>query len=114
MPMNKMRVEVCGASYVINTEDDEDYVLSLAEQLHKNMSALLVETPSASVTAAAVITAMSYLDEARKNAQSVDNMRTQIREYLEESAGAKVAADEAYREIERLRREIGYLKEKRG
>lgn len=112
MAMNKVRVEICGAHYVINSEDTEEYVLSLAEKLDRDMSDFLSRTPSASVTASCIITAMEYLDQSRKNAQNADHMRTQIKDYLEDSVGAKQAADEAHREIERLRREIGYLKER--
>ena len=33
MPANKIKLEICGASYVIATTDTEEYVLSLAEKL---------------------------------------------------------------------------------
>ena len=35
----------------------------------------------------------------------------EIKDYLEDAAKAKLSAEEARREVERLRREIGYLKE---
>ena len=62
---------------------------------------------------AAVITALGYLDELKKSTSGADNMRAQIKDYLEDAAKAKLAAEEARREVERLRREIGYLKEKK-
>ena len=68
---------------------------------------------SVSVTTAAVITALGYLDELKKSTSGADNMRAQIKDYLEDAAKAKLAAEEARREVERLRREIGYLKEKK-
>ena len=67
-------------------------------------------TPSASVTTAAVITALDYLDELKKTNLSADNMRAQIKNYLEDAAKAKLEVEEAKKEIDRLRREIGYLK----
>ena len=42
-----------------------------------------------------------------------DNMRAQIKDYLEDAAKAKLAAEESRREVERLRREITYMKENR-
>lgn len=82
---------------------------SLAEQLNADMKRIMEVTPSASVTASAIITAMGYLDEAKKSAQGMDNMREQIKEYLQESAKAKTAAEETQREIEHLRHEVEYL-----
>ena len=62
------------------------------------------------MTAAAVLSALDYLDELEKSSASADNMRSQIKDYLEDAAKAKLEAEEAKKEIERLRREIGYLK----
>ena len=43
MPTNKVRLEICGCSYVISTTDTEQYTLSLAEKLdeeRRNLSHL--------------------------------------------------------------------------
>ena len=62
---------------------------------------------------AAIITALSFCDDAHRASAAADNLRSQIKDYLEDAAKAKLAAEEARREVERLRREIGYLKEKK-
>ncbi len=111
MPANKIKLEICGASYVIATTDTEDYVLGLAEKLDADMTQMMTNNPSASIATAAVITALGYLDELKKSTSGADNMRAQIKDYLEDAAKAKLSAEEARREVERLRREIGYLKE---
>lgn len=111
MPANKIKLEICGASYVIATTDTEEYVLGLAEKLDADMTQMMTNNPSASIATAAVITALGYLDELNKSTSGADNMRAQIKDYLEDAAKAKLSAEEARREVERLRREIGYLKE---
>ena len=111
MPANKIKLEICGASYVIATTDTEEYVLGLAEKLDADMTQIMTNNPSASIATAAVITALGYLDELKKSTSGADNMRAQIKDYLEDAAKAKLSAEEARREVERLRREIGYLKE---
>ena len=111
MPANKIKLEICGASYVIATTDTEEYVLGLAEKLDADMTQMMTNNPSASIATAAVITALGYLDELKKSTSGADNMRAQITDYLEDAAKAKLSAEEARREVERLRREIGYLKE---
>ena len=62
MPANKIKLEICGSSYVIATTDTEEYVLSLAEKLDADMNQMMVNNPTASVATAAVITALGYLD----------------------------------------------------
>lgn len=113
MPANKIKLEICGSSYIIATTDTEEYVMGLAEKLDADMNQMLVNNPTASVATAAVITALGYLDELRKSTSGADNMRAQIKDYLEDAAKAKLAAEEARRETERLRREIGYLQDRK-
>lgn len=110
MPANKIRFTICDSNYVINSTDSADYVLSLAEKLNADMVQMLAASPTASITTAAVITALTYLDESRKATGGADNMRAQIKDYLEDAASAKLAAEEAHREVERLRREVTSLK----
>ena len=62
MPANKIKLEICGASYVIATTDTEEYILSLAEKLDADMNQMMTNNPSASIATAAVITALGYLD----------------------------------------------------
>ena len=111
MPANKVRFAICGTTYTIQTTDSEEYVLSLAEKLDGDMNQMMAMSRTASVATAAIITALGYLDELKKSTTGADNMRAQIRDYLEDAAKAKLAAEEAHREVERLRREISYLKD---
>lgn len=106
MPSQKVRLEICGSTYVVSTNDSAEYLLGLAEKLDEDMNEILAEAPNASVTSAAVITALGYLDQASKNASGADNMRAQLQSYLEDAAKAKQAAEEARREVELLRRQL--------
>lgn len=112
MASQKVKLEVGGSSYVVSTNDSEEYLLGLAERLDQDMNRIMVDTPNASVTAAAVITALGYLDEAEKNANGADNMRAQLQDYLEDAAKARMAAEELRREVDRLRRELAHFERK--
>ena len=63
-----------------------------------------------SITTAAVMTALSYRDELEKASGSADNMRRQIKNYLEDAATSKMAAEELRRENASLQRRIDELK----
>ena len=110
MELTKVRLQIAGSNYVISTTDSESYVHELAERLDKDMKDILESAPSASVTQAAVLAALDYLDELRKATMSADNMRGQVRDYLEDAAKARLATQEAQQEIARLRRQIEQMK----
>lgn len=112
MSLQKVKLDICGSTYVVSTNDSEEYLTGLAERLDRDMNQIMLEAPNASVTSAAVITALSYLDEAAKSAFSADNMRKQIQGYLEDAAKARTDAERAKRDVERLKREIAYLEGK--
>ena len=112
MPVTKVKLTICGSSYIVSTTDSEEYVNQLAERLDNDMTEIMTQTPSASVAASAVISALSYLDELNKNASSTDNMRAQIKDYLEDAAKAKLDAENARRQVEKLTAELEALKAK--
>lgn len=112
MPSHKVKLEICGSSYVVSTNDSEEYLLGLAEKLDTDMNQVMFDTPNASVTAAAVITALGYLDEAEKSAFGADNMRAQIQDYLEDAAKARLESENAKAEVQRLRGELKYYQER--
>lgn len=112
--MNKNRVEVKigGATYTIVTEDDPEYVENLAEQINNEIRSICNASPSLSMTQAAVLVALDQLDAYKKAAASSDNLRVQIKDYLEESARARMEVEVARREVERLNRELSDLRSK--
>ena len=75
------------------------------------MNEIMAQNPAASVTAAAVLSALEYLDELEKSSASADNMRSQIQDYIADAARAKLAEDKAKAENEVLRREAAALRE---
>lgn len=110
MEKNKVQVKIGGATYTIVTEDDSQYVEDLADFLNGEIRAICNANPSLSMTQAAVLVALDQTDACRKASASADNLRVQIKDYLEESARAKMEVEVARREVERLNREIADLR----
>ena len=65
-----------------------------------------------SADGAAVLVALDNADASKKATASADNLRAQIKDYLEDSARARMEVDVARREVERLNREISDLRDK--
>lgn len=108
--LNKVRMNICGTDYFVTSEDDESYIRSVGEEVNERMSTMMNENQRVSTTMAAVLCALSYADENRKANATADNLRSQIKEYLEDSQRSRLEADEAKREVERLRRELQGLR----
>lgn len=112
MNKNKVHLRICGASYTLVTDDDVQYVEELGEIIDEEMKNIINDNHSLSITQAAVLVAFNYADACKKTTASSDNLRAQIKDYLEDSARARMEVDVARREIERLNREISSLREK--
>lgn len=109
IPSSKVRLTICGSNYVISTSEPEDYMHNLADRVNLDMNELMSSSSTISITAAAVLTALNYRDELEKASGSADNMRRQIKDYLEDAASAKMAAEELRRENVSLQKRVNDL-----
>ena len=109
MATSKVRLNICGSSYVVNTSERLYYLKIVGDRLNVDFNELMASSNSVSITTAAVMTALNYRDELEKASGSADNMRRQIKDYLEDAASAKMAAEEARRENASLKRRVDEL-----
>lgn len=112
MEKNRVRLLIGGSEFLISTEDEMDYVVSLGAELDERVKKICQDNPRVSLTQAAILVALDYADECKKAVSSADNLRAQIKDYLEDSARARMEADVSRREIERLNRELSTLRMK--
>ena len=110
MEKNRVSIKICGSSYTIVTEDDPAYVEELAELIDSEMKSVGQSSPTLSTTQCAVLVALDQADACKKATASADNLRAQIKDYLEDSARARMEVDVARREIERLSKENSNLR----
>ncbi|MBP0956941.1 MAG: cell division protein ZapA [Oscillospiraceae bacterium] len=87
--VNKVTVTICGKEYNLQTDETPDYLISLAKRVDKEIGDLVKAKPNFGVQNAAVFVALTSLDEAQKAADSIENVRTQIKSYVEETAKAR-------------------------
>ena len=105
-PTNRVRIEVCGARYHIASPEPEEYIKELGTQLNAQITEMLSQNNNMSVTDALVLCLLNYMDAYRKAEANTDHMRGQLTTYLEDAARYRIEADEAKREIERLKQEL--------
>lgn len=110
MDKKKVRIVICSTEYTVITEDSPEYLHSLAFELDKTLRSIVEGSNRISMTQASVLLALRFLDASKKAEQSTDNIRSQLKEYLQDAAKARIEADDAKRENERLKNEIEILK----
>lgn len=110
MEKNRVKLNICGTDYIITSESSEDYMLSVGQEVDSKLNTILEKNPRLSASMASVLTALDYCDEARKANESADHLRSQIKQYLDESTIAQMELQDAQSEIEGLRTEVQRLR----
>ncbi len=102
---NRVKLKICGNEFYVVSQDSEEYIRAVAEKVERYLQNLMDRSPTMSTTMAAVFAALEFCDEAAKATESADNLRAQIKDYLEEAAAAKSEATELRRREIELERE---------
>lgn len=107
--LNRVKVVICGKEYVVQTEEAPSYVYSLAKTLEKKILSITETNTRVSAHHAAVMVALSTLDELSKSTTNVETIRAQVKEYVDEAGKARIERDVALRENESLKAKIAQL-----
>ena len=117
--VNKVKVTICGKEYNLQTDETPDYLISLAKRVDKEINDLVKAKPNFGIQNAAVFVALTSLDEAQKASDSIENIRTQIKTYMSETAKARKEKEKLAdknkalsEKIEALEKEIKELKKR--
>lgn len=110
MGKNRIKLNICGCECTISSEDSENYIRSVGDEVQKAIDEMMQKNERISLTMAAVMAALTFCDSAHRATDTAENLRTQIKDYLEDSSHSRMEAEEAKREIERLKREVQTLR----
>ena len=100
--VNRVKIEVCGAKYVIVSTKEEAYVREMGRLLDTQVRELMDSAPGVTFNDALVLAAMNFLDAYKQAEENADHLRSQVSAYLEDAGRARIEADEAQREVRRL------------
>lgn len=96
----KYTVEISGVQLAIVTDETEEYIKSLAQQISDRVKAMIMSSKKCSKVEATLFCALDYLDEKTKTEQAMDNLRKQIDGYIKD-------LEELKRENDELKKIIG-------
>jgi len=102
---NRVVVNICGQEYTFVAEESASYMQKVGAYVGDKMSEVL---GSAKVgrTDAAVLTAANIADELFKAQAAAEQLRSQIKGYLDEAGKAQAEVSELKREIFRLQQKM--------
>ena len=102
---NKITVNICGEDYTFVAEETPSYMQKVAAMVDAKMGEIL-KASHVSRTDAAVLTAVNLADEFLKNQGTAENLRAQLKGYLDEANRAKNEVSDLRREVFRLQQQL--------
>ncbi|MDR0947689.1 MAG: cell division protein ZapA [Ruminococcus sp.] len=99
--MGKIKLTICGKEYQLNIDGDGTSLRRHAVIVEKNIFEFM-ETSHISMQNAAVLTALDAYEEAEKHSKSIDNIRFQIKGYMDELAKVRSDFEESQKRGEKL------------
>jgi cell division protein ZapA len=111
---NKVKITICGKEYSLQTDERPAYVQQLASRLDHKITEMMENNDTLSLSSAAILVGLSLMDDSYKTTSDMDNIRGEIRNYVEEAGMARAEADSLRRKLEEREREIEALKTELG
>ena len=96
-------VSVGGYDYRLLSSENDEYTRKVAAHVDSKIAEVL-ESGNFSIIDAAILASINIADEYYKVLDTADNLRTQLKDYLEESGRMKMELAELRRELDRAKR----------
>lgn len=107
--MNKVKVTICGKEFSLKTDDSQSYMTGLAKKVDTAISDMMSSSANLPMQSAAILTALAAYDELQKANDSIDNIRSQIKEYVDDAGKARTERDRAVKAESALKAKISAL-----
>ncbi len=107
--LNDVKVIICGKEYKLKTSESPNYVFGLARSLESKINSHVNSGSGSSPYSAAIMVALSLLDDLNKANQRLDSIQEQSKEYVDEAGQSRIERDAALKEIDVLKSKITQL-----
>ena len=110
---NRVVINICGEELTFIAEESASYMQRVGAYVNDKMSEIL-DSSKVGRMDAAVLTAVNITDELFKAQAEADQLRRQIKGYLDEAGKAQSEASELKREVFRLQQRLDAQNKNRG
>ena len=95
---NRVTVNICGEDYTLVAEENTAYMEQVAALVDKKMGEVIAGA-QVGRSDAAVLAAVNLADELLKSEQAAENLRRQVKGYLDEAAQARGEISDLKRQL---------------
>ena len=110
---NRVVIDICGEEYTLVAEESAAYMQRVGSYVDGKMAEVL-ESSKVGRTDAAVLTAVNIADELFKAQAAAEQLRGQIKGYLDQASKAQSEVSELKREVFRLQQKLDAQSRNRG
>ena len=96
---NRVTMTICGMEYTLVAEEDAAYMEKIGSMVDAEMQKLM-DSAHMRRDAAAVLAAVNLADQLTKAQEGAENLRRQVKTYLDEASRAKNEAAELRRKLQ--------------
>ena len=102
---NRVVITICGEEYTLVADESPAYMQKVGNYVSEKMTDVM-EAAKVGRTDAAVLTAVNLTDELFKAQAASEQLRSQIKGYLDEASKAQSEVSELKREVFRLQQRL--------
>ena len=102
---NRVVITICGEEYTLVADETSAYMQKVGSCVSDKMNEVMNDA-KVGRTDAAVLTAVNLTDELFKSQAAAEQLRSQIKGYLDEASKAQAEVSELKREIFRLQQRL--------
>ena len=103
MEKNSVKVNIAGVDYSLRTDESVELTLELAKEINAKINEIKNENPFISTSQIAVLIALEYGCNCKKAEKRTEELRADMKNYLEDTAKAQSERDFYKREIDRMK-----------
>ena len=104
---NRVVISICGEEYTFIADESAAYMQKVGSYVSEKMEEVL-NSAKVGRTDAAILTAANIADELFKAQSAAEQLRSQIKGYLDEAGKAQAEVSELKREIFRLQQRLDH------
>ena len=113
MEKNKITITINNQEYTLMSEDSKEHIETVAKYIDKKIGEIVYASGgSLTMQDTAILAAINIADDYFKSEESADNLRSQIKQYIDDASDAMFENDRLKAENSRLKAEISALKDK--
>lgn len=103
---NRVKINIAGNEIIVRSTESEHYTERITARLNAEIRSVQASAPNVSVTSAVMLAALNICDSMTRAEEDADKLRSQIKEYLNDSAKYRSQYETVVSENEKLKNDI--------